>query len=167
MNIYYRSATVEDAAALANVEVKSIQYAYQNFMPSSYLEKIDVPDKTKRWENALQSTRDHRVVVAVHDETVVGFVGAGKTKQENVGFITNLFILPEYWGAGIGKALMAKAMDVFRDFKFNAANLYAYCDNTRARRFYERLGWTLNGQTYTQDIEGIKFEMVCYQRTVE
>lgn len=62
---------------------------------------------------------------------------------------------------------MGKAMDIFRDFKFNSAKLYACCDNIRARRFYERLDWTLNGQTYTQDIEGIKLEMVCYQRPVE
>ena len=167
MNIYYRSATIEDAAALANVEIKSIQHAYQEFMPAAYLKKIDVPNKPERWRNGLQSTSDDRVVVAVHDETVIGFVRAGKSKEENVGFITYLFILPEYWGAGIGKALMGKAMDIFRDFKFNAAQLYVYCDNVRARRFYERLDWTLNGQTYTQDIEGIKLEMVCYQRTVE
>lgn len=86
---------------------------------------------------------------------------------KNVGFITYLFILPDYWSAGRGKALMDKAMDIFRDFKFNAAKLYACRDNIRARRFYEQLYWTWNGQTYTQDIEGVKLEMVCYQRTVE
>ena len=167
MNIYYRSAIIEDAAAIANIEIKSIQYAYQDFMPAAHLEKMDVIDLTQRWAGALQSTADDRVVVAVHEETVIGFVRAGKTNDVNVGFITYLFLLPEYWGAGIGKALMGKAMEIFRDFNFTSANLYAYRDNVRAIRFYEGLGWTLNGQTYTQHIEGIKLEMVCYQRTVE
>lgn len=117
MNIYYRSATIEDAGALANIETISIQCAYQEFMPAAYLEKLDVPDKTERWKNGLQPTRNDYVVVAVSNETVVGFVRAGKCNEKNVGFITYLFILPEYWGAGIGKALMGKAMDIFRDIK--------------------------------------------------
>ena len=166
MNIYYRSATLDDAAALANVEIRSIQHAYQDFMPAAHLENLDVLDLTERWKGGLRDMIDP-VVVAVHDQLVIGFVRAGKSNKENVGFITYLFILPEYWGIGIGKALMGKAMNIFRDFNLNAAKLYAYSDNIRARRFYERLGWTLSGQTYTQDIEGIPIEMVCYQRTVE
>jgi ribosomal protein S18 acetylase RimI-like enzyme len=167
MNIYYRSATIEDAAALANIEIKSMQSAYREFMPAAHLEKMDVIDLTQRWKGFLQSAPDDRVVVAVHEETVIGFVRAGKTREETVGFIFDLFLLPEYWGAGIGKALMGKAMEIFRDFNFTSAKLYAYCDNVRAIRFYEGLGWALNGQTYTQHIEGIKLEMVCYQRAVE
>ena len=136
-------------------------------MPAVHLKKLSVLECTDRWKKGLQASPDHRVIVAVHDETVVGFVGAGKTNDKTAGFVTSLFILPEHWDAGIGTALMGEAMEVFRDFKFKTALLYAYCDNTRARRFYERLGWTLNGQTYTQDVEGTHLEMVCYQRAVE
>ena len=167
MNIDYRSATIEDAASIASVEIKSIQYAYRDFMPAAHLEKIDVPDKPQRWKGGLQSSPDDRVVVAAHEGTVVGFVRAGKTREEGVGFITYLFILPEYWGAGVGKGLMGKAMDALRDFKFSTAKLYAYRDNVRARRFYERLGWAWNGETYMQNIEGVQLEMLCYQRTVD
>ncbi len=173
MKIDYRSPTPEDAAAIANIEVTSMQVAYREFMPAVHLEKMDRSSNAERWKNALQPAPDplvapdHLVVVAVHEKTVVGYVGAGKSNEKDVGFISNLFILPEYWGVGIGKALMGEAMEIFRDFKFHAAILCAYCDNTRARRFYERLGWTLNGQTYTQEIEGIKLEMVYYGRTVE
>lgn len=105
MNIHYRSATVEDAAAVANVETISIQYAYRDFMPATYLEKLDVHDKTERWKNGLLPTPDDYVVVAVHDETVIGFVRAGKCREANVGFITYLFILPDYWGIGYRESI--------------------------------------------------------------
>lgn len=176
MNIHYRAATLEDAAAIANVEVTSMQVANREFMPAVHLEKMDRLSSAERWKNALPSTEeqvpdqvapDHIVVVAVHEKTVIGYVGAGKTNDKDVGFISSLFILSEYWGVGIGKVLMAEAMDIFREFKCHSAILCAYCDNPRARRFYERLGWTLTGKTYTQEIEGIKLEMVYYGRTVE
>lgn len=167
MRITYRSATVDDAAGIACVEVASLREAYRDFMPAAHLEALDEFDLAGRWAGALPFQEDDRVVVAVDAETVVGFVRAGRTREESVGFITYLFLLPEYWGVGIGKGLMAQAMAIFRDFGFTSAQLYAYCDNARARRFYEGLGWTLNGKTYTQHVEGVSLEMVCYEIPVE
>src|SRR5258708_1224374 len=131
MNVCYRLATFEDAAALANVETISLQIAYREFLPAAYLEKLSVVDKTKAWQGELESVNRYRVFVADQDEIVIGFVRAGTEKDYggNVGGITHIFILPEYWGAGVGKVLMTMALDALREFGMASAKLWAYRQN--------------------------------------
>ena len=167
MNVCYREATVEDAAGIATVEVVSQQSGYHEFLPAALLDSMPIGDRTQRWQNALQSGDPDRTVVAVHNEKVIGFVRAGTSKDAGVGGITYLFVLPEYWGTGVGQALMSKATDVMRDFGFVSAKLYVYRDNARGRRFYERLGWKPDGRTYDHEFEGKIFQLLCYVRTVE
>ena len=167
MNVCYREATGEDAAGIANVEVVSQQSGYREFLPATHLDSMSICDRTQRWQNALQSDDADRTVVAVHNEKVIGFVRAGKCKAAGVGGITYLFVLPEYWGTGVGQALMSRATDIMRDFGIVSAQLYVYRDNARGRRFYERLGWKPDGRTYDHEFEGKIFQLLCYVRTVE
>ena len=102
MNVCYRDATVEDAAGIANVEVLSQQSGYRAFLPAKQLDGMSLSDLTQRWQSALQSDDSDRTVVAARDEKVIGFVRAGKCKAAGVGGITYLFVLPEYWGTGVG-----------------------------------------------------------------
>ena len=167
MNVCYRKATVEDAAGIANVEVVSQQSGYREFLPATHLDSMSICEQTQAWKGELQSAGQDRTAVAVDNEKVVGFVRAGKCKDAGVGSITYLFVLPEYWGTGVGQALMSKATDILRDFDSASALLYVYRDNARGRRFYERLGWQPDGRTYDHEFEGEIFQLLCYVRTVE
>ena len=167
MNVCYREAAVEDAAGIAHVEVVSQQSAYRAFLPAAHLDSMPIDDRTQRWHSALQSDDQDRTVVAVHNENVIGFVRAGKCRDAGVGGITYLFVLSEYWGTGVGQALMSKATDILRDFGLVSARLYVYRENARGRRFYERLGWKPDGRTYDHEFEGKIFQLLCYVRTVE
>lgn len=167
MNVCYREAIVEDAAGIANVEVVSQQYGYREFLPATHLDSMSISDRTQGWQNALQSGDPDRTVVAVHVEKVIGFMRVGKTKDVGVAGITYLFVLREYWGIGVGQALMSKATDFMRDFGFASALLYVYRDNVRGRRFYEWLGWKPDGRTYDHVFEGKIFQLLCYVRSVE
>ena len=167
MNVCYREARVEDAAGIANVEVVSQQSAYHAFLPAAHLDSMSISDQAQRWQSALQSDDQDRTVVAVYNEEVIGFVRAGKSKEAGVGGITHLFVLPEYWGTGVGQVLMSKATGIMQDFGSVSAKLYVYRDNARGRRFYERLGWKPDGRTYDHEFEGKVFQLLCYVRTVE
>lgn len=167
MNVCYREAIVEDAAGIANVEVVAQQSGYRAFLPASHLNSMSISDRTQAWQNALQSDDQDRTVVAVHNEKVIGFARAGKCKDAGIGGITYLFVLSEYWGTGVGQALMRKATDILRDFGSVSAQLYVYRDNARGRRFYERLGWKPDGRTYDHEFEGEIFQLLCYVRTIE
>ena len=167
MKIDYREAAVGDADAIATVEVVSQQFGYRGFLPAAHLDGMSQPDRARGWRDALEPGDSDRTVVATHEEKVVGFVRAGKFKEAGFGWIPYLFVLPEYWSLGVGRALMRRATDIMRDFGVVSAQLYAYRDNARGRRFYEHLGWKPDGRTYDHEFDGQIFPLWCYVRTIE
>ena len=52
-------------------------------------------------------------------------------------------ILPDAWGSGAGQLLIERAHEVLAE-RFDEAVLTVLAANPRARRFYERNGWTLD-----------------------
>jgi GNAT superfamily N-acetyltransferase len=65
----------------------------------------------------------------------------------DVGELYALYLLPAWWSAGVGRALMTSALDSLRGDRYRRVILWVLADNARARRFYERAGFTLDGGT--------------------
>ena len=57
-----------------------------------------------------------------------------------------LYVVPEAWGSGVAAALHEEAVASMRELGCRAT-LWVVEGNTRARRFYEREGWTADGET--------------------
>jgi GNAT superfamily N-acetyltransferase len=167
MNIEYRAAKVEDAARIATVEVLAQQIAYRHFLPASHLDNMSVSDRTQVWYGFIQSDDPTQVIVAAHDERVIGWMRIGKYSNPEMGYIFDLFVLPDYWGKGIGEGLMYEAHQVFNDNGHKAALLYVFEANMRARRFYDRLGWSPDGRVYDKEISGVPVRFLCYKLTLE
>ncbi len=167
MKVYYRNAAVEDAADIAYVEVVSQQIAYRHFLPATHLDAMSVADRTKCWHGFILSDDPTQIIVAAHEEQVIGWMRIGKYSDPELGYIFDLFVLPDYWGKGIGEGLMNEAHQVFKDKGNGAALLYVFEDNARARRFYERLGWSPDGRVYDKDICGDTVRFLCYKVTFE
>ena len=79
------------------------------------------------------------VLVAERDGRVVGVAGLeGRWLQ---GF----YVVPEYWGTGVADELHTGAVEL------GVTRLWCLEENRRARRFYEKRGWTLDGETRVVD----------------
>jgi RimJ/RimL family protein N-acetyltransferase len=171
MKITVRHATVYDAASLAAVELASWRAAYRGLMPDAFLDDLSEAEKTADWrQNLLKhgTSGRKRVVVAVSDTGVIGLVRVGPIMDEGeVGLVYLLYVLPAYWGYGVGTALMRAGMNELRDLGMGDAVLWVLRDNLRARRFYERLGWTPDGRTVNEDYGGYILEALCYRRAVD
>jgi len=70
---------------------------------------------------------------------------AGRTGE--VGELYALYLLPAWWSAGVGRTLMTSVLDALRGDRYRRVVLWVLADNARARRFYERAGFTLDGAT--------------------
>jgi GNAT superfamily N-acetyltransferase len=79
-----------------------------------------------------------QVIVAELDGEIAGFAAGGE--------LDGLFVEPDLWGSGIGRALADAAAHEARK-RGLALTVVA---NPRARRFYEHCGFTVEGEVETR-----------------
>ena len=69
-----------------------------------------------------------------------------------------LFVLPEWWGGGIAPVLHDRAVAEMRTRRFAQARLFTPSLHARARRFYERHGWTACEEHFNDGLNLMLFE---------
>jgi ribosomal protein S18 acetylase RimI-like enzyme len=159
--VQVRPARPEDAAAVAAVHVRTWQEAYEPVFGADRLAGMDVEVRRRRWERWLRD--GERVWVAEADDRVVGFAWIGDSRDaEGEGELFAIYVLPEAWGGGAGPALMAAALGGLRE-RYRTATLWVLADNPRARRFYEREGWRLDGAEKRDEFLGVGVAEVRYR----
>jgi ribosomal protein S18 acetylase RimI-like enzyme len=99
------------------------------------------------WRDAIQNPVPRRHILVFETAGVVaGFVSAGPSDDDDaLGELYAIYVLPEQWGRGGGEQLMTEAIARLRRGGFDHAVLWVLEDNPRARAFYERRGWFLDG----------------------
>jgi putative acetyltransferase len=60
-------------------------------------------------------------------------------------WLSNLYVLPRRWGSGVARELHDAALALLPDCR--EIKLWTLEENHRGRRFYEKNGWRLNGET--------------------
>jgi GNAT superfamily N-acetyltransferase len=88
-----------------------------------------------------------RAFVAEVRSAAVGVVFAGPDPIEpDAGHVARLYVTPDRWAQGIGRALYEAAVSHLRAVGFVDATLWVLEGNARARSWYERLGWRPTGE---------------------
>lgn len=95
-------------------------------------------------ELPLAQLREGRVRVAERDGGLAGF--AALLPRDGFCELDGLFVEPQLWGLGIGRALVADALAITRARGAAAMETVA---NPRAEGFYTRLGFAITGRTET------------------
>jgi ribosomal protein S18 acetylase RimI-like enzyme len=155
-----RTASPDDADAIARVHIGTWQAAYAHIFPAEALDRLAsrLAQRAEFWQEAIASgnPRSHTLVGQERDR-VVGFASIGPTRDddldpEQVGELFAIYVLPEAWGEGVGRALMRELVARLRKERFRAAILWVLEDNPRTRRFYELAGWRLDGAVREETI---------------
>lgn len=60
--------------------------------------------------------------------------------------VSMVAVLPELWGQGIGRQLLAALVEEARDRGYERVQLFTQADNTRGHSLYERLGFSRTGE---------------------
>ena len=94
----------------------------------------------------LSQLQENRVRVAAFGSRRVGF-SVVIPKSADVSELDGLFVEPDHWGIGIGRALITDAVRLARDQGAGAIEVIA---NPRAEGFYEKLGFRPTGFAQTQ-----------------
>ena len=62
-----------------------------------------------------------------------------------VGEVYAFYVHPDHWGSQVANELMLATISALGDDGWPLARLWVLRDNPRARRFYERHGWIVDG----------------------
>jgi ribosomal protein S18 acetylase RimI-like enzyme len=140
-----RRATIADAAVIAGIHVRGWQWAYRGLLPDAVLDGLSVEARAAEWRQWLQDEAVHTWVVE-EGGRVIGFVSCGPAQEESAGEIFTIYRERDAGVAGVGRALLAHAMNDLASRGFGEAVLWVLEGNGRARRFYEREGWIADGR---------------------
>lgn len=145
-----RRAVPEDAASIAAVHVRTWQVAYRGLIPDDTLDGLSVADREQRWREALAGEQGPAVYVAVEDTAVVGFCAvappnADVDPEDGAAEIGALYVDPDLWRTGVGRALMDAALRGLRAGGWRWVTLWVLAENQRARDFYSRFGFEPDG----------------------
>jgi GNAT superfamily N-acetyltransferase len=137
-------AGASDASSIARIYVDSWNTGFTGLMPARQL----TTELIAGWERDLAMPIPHRWWVAEVGAALVGFVGIGPSRDPidpNLGELDTIAVAPTYWRRGIGRALLAVAIDYLRADGYRQAVLWTLAHYEQGQRFYEATGWRLDG----------------------
>ncbi len=159
-----RRARPEDAAAIAEVHVRSWQTAYEHLFGAERLETLTVDRRLPMWHAILGNADVIPLVAESGEDGVVGFTTVGSSRDADAdGELYAIYVDPKAWGSGAGASLMRAAVAALRESGYGSAILWVLEDNPRARRFYEREGWSADGGRKRDEFLGFEVDEVRYR----
>ncbi|MGW5194711.1 N-acetyltransferase family protein [Kribbella sp. NPDC004138] len=119
--------------------------AFTGLVPQDFLDRMDPGSIAASWADSIAARRS-RIQVAVLDKRVIGYAGVGPERDQaappTTGELYALFVHPDHWGTGAGRALTDAACADLRASGCTVVQLWVLEANIRARRFYTRYGFT-------------------------
>ena len=139
VELVIRAAHSSELEALVSIQREASLAALAHIFPP---ERYPYPTQAvrERWRVAL-ADRDADLFVAEQGGASAGVAFA------RLGWLDGLYVLPDFWGAGVARALHDRAVARLRELGHERARLWVLEQNQRARRFYERRGWRPDGST--------------------
>jgi GNAT superfamily N-acetyltransferase len=159
-----RMATTADADAIAEVQVLGWRRAYEEILPGDFLAALSVERRTEWWSRQVELGTLEVLVVDDDDGQVAGFASMGPANSSEEAELYAIYLLPERWGQGLGRALILAAEDLMAEQGYQICVLWVFADNTRARQFYETAGWELDGALRVEEFGGVQPTQVRYRR---
>jgi len=133
--------TPEEIEGKSLVHWQTWREAYDDLLPADYQETMTL-DRCRFFSQKYPEN----TLIAMDGKKVVGFISYGKFRGETIqaGEIIALYVLKDYYGKGVSKQLMHAAF-VALD-QFSEIYLWVLKDNKRAIAFYQKMGFTFDGQ---------------------
>ena len=158
-----RNAVASDARALRDVMQRT--HSETDYL-LSYPDEQSVDDEQEARSLAETERSDNEVeLVAVLGGRIVGSAGitavGGRRKVVHRARF-GISILKEYWGLGIGRALMEACIDCARRAGYTQLELEVVAGNERAVSLYRRAGF----EEYGRNPRGYRSTTVGYQELV-
>jgi GNAT superfamily N-acetyltransferase len=164
-----REGGLGDADAIARLNHDSFR-GYMTFAPSSW--EPPALEAEGSWMRERLGHPDVWCQVAEADGELVGHVAFmpgtmahSASDEPGLAHFWMLFVRPSHWGTGLATELHGAAVREAAARGYSSMRLFAVAGQARARRFYEREGWTTAGEPVQDDDFGLP--VVEYRRPLD
>ena len=142
-----RKAEFIDIAAMAAIHYDAELASAKNTAREEIVRATPRENKIIAWEKTFADA-SVSILVAEDSSNLMGFISYGpfrdsKPSTEKSGEIHTIFVRQTYWGQGIGRSLCNEALSAFASQGAKEVRLWVYEDNSIARAFYEKMGFSL------------------------
>jgi len=139
--------TPEEIEGKSLVHWQTWREAYDDLLPADFQETMTL-EKCRFFSQKYPEN----TLIAMDGKKVVGFISYGNFRDETIqaGEIIALYVLKDYYGKGVSKQLMHAAF-VALD-QFSEIYLWVLKENKRAIAFYQKMGFTFDGQEQILDL---------------
>ncbi len=161
INFQISSAKISDVEEIFNVKLASWISTYaKSPITKEDIEGRIASNKQRQIENFKKMISEKRI----EDTEYPGGIYIAKVEDKIVGYITPMihngqnrvgaiYILQQYQGVGIGKALMKKVLELFENGEIF---LHVQKENRSAINFYKSLGFTQSKELPTEYLDSEK-----------
>ncbi|MFD4572811.1 GNAT family N-acetyltransferase [Streptomyces sp. NPDC058417] len=160
--IEIRTAGPDDAGALGEVHAAGWEAAYAPFFAAEFAAR-EVRDRRTRWHARIG--RDLLLLASLDGRPLALSWAGPSTTRAGEAEVYGFYGHPDGWGSGIATALMTRTLDLLRADGHPRVHLWTLRDTPRSRRFYEKSGFALTGETRPHDFgDGRPLVQVAYAR---
>ncbi len=173
--VFVRPARLEDAAAVARIQLATWRTAYAAIVPGPVLARLGEDLVDAQWRAAVERPPSprHRVLVAVERDEIVGFAAVGPAEPDDLAVpevlapeagepgdptttlaVTTLLVEPRWGRRGHGSRLLAAAVDLGRADGFASAVTWVLDADIASGTFFGSAGWAPDGTGRVLDMDG-------------
>jgi RimJ/RimL family protein N-acetyltransferase len=148
-----RPAVPDDAPAIAEVRMSSWEATYGPYLPPDVWGGVDTNADAARFRARLEAGVRYALVAEV-DGAVRAFAFYGPCRDDDLpgaGEVMAIYAHPDYVSTGLGRAVLAAAIDAL---DVRPVVLWVLENNARARRFYEIAGFRTDGARKQAELLG-------------
>ncbi len=99
-----------------------------------------------RWRKARHLQDDWQrdpegIIVAERDGRLLGFVSSWIDREAGIGHIPNISVIPDFRGQGLGRLLLDRILDRFREAGLTHAKIETLAQNAVGHHLYQSVGF--------------------------
>jgi ribosomal protein S18 acetylase RimI-like enzyme len=141
VEIAIRRSVAEDAAALTALHAEAWRYAYRGIIPGLVLERM-IARRGPGWWRRMSAVGGTTTILEF-GKTAAGYATYGRSRFARLGAegeIYELYLKPEFHGAGLGRQLFRAARNELRAAGLRGLIVRSLAENETACRFYRAMG---------------------------
>src|SRR5262249_32018255 len=111
-----RDAVVDDAAAIAAIQVDASRAAYSEIVPRDYFARLTVERRIPVWRKLITAKNAREQIIVGEDAGCIrAYAHFGRSRDSDAsqgsGELQSLYVAPDCWRCGLGAEMLAASID--------------------------------------------------------